>query len=47
MTEQEISNTMEIFDIKEVHEGCLHRDGTFCVPTEGLELVMDYLNYAP
>ncbi len=31
------------FDIKEVHEGCLHRDGTFCVPLEGLETLMKYL----
>lgn len=35
------------FDIEEVIEGCEHRDGTFCVPTEGLETVMRYLNYAP
>ncbi len=31
------------FDIEEVHEGCIHRDGTFCVPMEGLETVMEYL----
>ncbi len=31
------------FDIEEVHEGCLHRDGTFCVPMEGLETLMKYL----
>ncbi len=31
------------FDIEAVHEGCLHRDGTFCVPTEGLETLMKYL----
>ena len=31
------------FDIEEVHEGCLHRDGTFCVPIEGLETLMKYL----
>ncbi len=35
------------FDIEEVIEGCEHRDGTFCVPTEGLETVMRYLHYAP
>ena len=34
------------FDIGEVYKGCIHRDGTFCVPMEGLELVMRYLNYA-
>lgn len=33
------------FDIEEVIEGCKHRDGTFCVPTEGLETVMKYLGY--
>lgn len=32
------------FDINEVHEGCEHRDGTFCVPTEGLETLMKYLD---
>ncbi len=31
------------FDIDKVHEGCIHRDGTFCVPTEGLETVMKYI----
>ncbi len=31
------------FDIDEVREGCIHRDGTFCVPMEGLETVMKYL----
>ena len=31
------------FDINEVREGCLHRDGTFCVPMEGLETLMKYL----
>ena len=31
------------FDIDEVHKGCVHRDGTFCVPMEGLETVMKYL----
>ena len=31
------------FDIDKVHEGCIHRDGTFCVPMEGLETVMKYL----
>ena len=31
---------------REVIEGCEHRDGTFCVPTEGLETVMRYLGYA-
>lgn len=31
------------FDIEEVHEGSLHRDGTFCVPIEGLETLMKYL----
>ncbi len=35
------------FDIGEVYEGCTHRDGTFCVPMEELELVMRYLKYAP
>ncbi len=35
------------FDIDEVIKGCEHRDGTFCVPTEGLEIVMRYLGYAP
>ncbi len=33
------------FDIREVFEGCRHRDGTFCVPTEGLETIMRYLGY--
>ena len=32
------------FDIEEVHEGCLHRDGTFCVPIEGHETLMKYLD---
>ena len=32
------------FDINEVHEGCIHRDGTFCVPMEGLETLMKYLD---
>ncbi len=31
------------FDINAVHEGCIHRDGTFCVPMEGLETLMKYL----
>ncbi|MBE5845960.1 MAG: hypothetical protein E7302_17690 [Butyrivibrio sp.] len=31
------------FDIDEVREGCIHRDGTFCVPMEGLETLMKYL----
>lgn len=33
------------FNIDEVLEGCKHRDGTFCVPMEGLETVMKYLGY--
>ncbi len=32
------------FDIEDVIEGCKHRDGTFCVPIEGLETLMKYLN---
>lgn len=32
------------FDINVVHEGCIHRDGTFCVPIEGLETLMKYLD---
>ena len=31
------------FDIAAVHEGCIHRDGTFCVPIEGLEIIMKYM----
>ena len=31
------------FDIDEVISGCEHRDGTFCVPTEGLDIVLEYL----
>ncbi len=31
------------FDIDEVRGGCIHRDGTFCVPMEGLETLMKYL----
>ena len=31
------------FDIEEVYEGCVHRDGTFCAPIEGVKLVMEYL----
>ncbi len=31
------------FDIEQVHEGCIHRGGTFCVPIEGLETLMKYL----
>ncbi len=31
------------FNIGEVHAGCLHRDGTFCVPIDGLYMVMDFL----
>ena len=27
----------------ELHWNCLHRDGTFCVPIEGLETLMKYL----
>lgn len=32
------------FDIDEVYEGCKHRDGTFCVPLEGLETMMRFLS---
>ena len=32
------------FDLEEVHEGCRHRDGTFCAPLEGLEIMMEYLS---
>ena len=32
------------FDINEVREGCIHRDGTFCVPIEGLQTLMKYLS---
>ena len=45
--QQEEVDEVRWFDIGEVYEGCTHRDGTFCVPMEGLELVMRYLNYAP
>ncbi len=31
------------FDIAEVYEGCIHRDGIFCVPIEGLQTLMNYL----
>lgn len=31
------------FDINAVHAGCIHRDGTFCVPMEGLETLIKYL----
>jgi isopentenyldiphosphate isomerase len=31
------------FDIFTVYEGCKHRDGTFCVPTEGIKMIMNYL----
>ncbi|SCY10369.1 NUDIX hydrolase [Butyrivibrio sp. INlla14] len=31
------------FDINAVHEGCIYRDGTFCVPMEGFETLMKYL----
>lgn len=33
------------FDVEEVIRGCEHRDGTFCVPTEGLETVLKYIGY--
>ena len=33
------------FNIDEVLEGCKHRDGTFCVPMEGLQTVRRYLGY--
>ena len=33
------------FDIEEVFEGCKHRDGTFCVPMDGLLTLVDYLQY--
>ena len=32
-------------DIREVFEGCKHRDGTFCVPMDGLLTLVDYLQY--
>ncbi len=35
---------MEIFDITDDNEGCLYRDGTFCVPIEGLGTLMKYLD---
>ncbi len=31
-------------EIEEVIEGCEHRDGTFCVPKEGLHTIMKYQN---
>ncbi len=31
------------FDVEEVIRGCRHTDGTFCVPTEGLEIVCRYM----
>lgn len=45
--QQEEVDEVKWFDIGEVYDGCTHRDGTFCVPLEGLELVMRYLHYAP
>ncbi len=45
--QQEEVDEVRWFDIGEVYEGGTHRDGMFCVPMEGLELVMRYLNYAP
>ena len=45
--QQEEVDEVRWFDMDEVYVGCTHRDGTFCVPMEGLELVMRYLNYAP
>ena len=38
-----ISPQFKLYLIEEVHEGGLHRDGTFCVPIEGLETLMKYL----
>lgn len=36
--------TGKIVSRSEAHDkGILHRDGTFCVPMEGLELIMEYL----
>ncbi len=35
------------FDVEEVRKGCEHRDGTFCVPTEGLEIITEYLKNGP
>ena len=46
LQEEEVEE-VKWFDIDEVVEGCKHRDGTFCVPTEGLEIIMNYLGYTP
>ena len=42
LQDNEVEN-VKWFDVEEVYEGCVHRDGTFCVPMEGLELIMKYL----
>lgn len=42
LQEEEVEG-VKWFDIEEVIKGCEHRDGTFCVPTEGLEIVLKYL----
>ena len=42
LQEEEVEE-VKLFDIDEVIAGCENLDGTFCVPTEGLEIVLEYL----
>ena len=42
--QKEEVETVEWFDLEEVHEACLTRNPKFCVPVEGLRTLMKYLN---
>jgi len=42
--QKEEVETVEWFDLEEVHEACLTRNPRFCVPVEGLRTLMKYLN---
>jgi isopentenyldiphosphate isomerase len=42
LQKEEVSE-VKWFDIEEVRKGCVHRDGMFCVPIEGLETLIKYL----
>ncbi|MCR4586990.1 MAG: NUDIX domain-containing protein [Lachnospiraceae bacterium] len=42
LQEEEVEG-VKWFPIEEVYGNCLHRDGTMCVPTEGLKTIMRFL----
>lgn len=42
--QKEEVEAVEWFDLEEVHEACLTRNPKFCVPIEGLQTLMKYLN---